>query len=407
MKPALKRIFFVIICTFIAATSKAQTAEDSLVTGLTKGDGATVISGYGEFKFNYDLRYETGTANMTRAVLFVGHRFNNRVSLVSELELEDAKIEGGEAGGEFNLEQLYLRFNLNASHYLTAGLFIPRIGIINENHLPTTFNGNDRPYTEKLVIPSTWREMGIGFYGTSSRLTGLSYSAALINGLNASEFESESGIRAGRQGGRMATATNLAITGSLVYNTGDLRAGISAYYGGSTGLSQREADSLLLDNGAFSTPVILTEANIIYSKPLFTLKTLGAIISIPDAKKLNRAYAGNTASMMFGGYFEAGINLLHAFNYKGDQKLDLFARAEIINLNAELPDNGISNEINEKTFFITGLQYFPAKGVVIKADYTLRNTGEPNSDLIINPFPEALPYYKSNGFFNIGAGYSF
>jgi hypothetical protein len=45
--------------------------------------------------------------------------------------------------------------------------------------------------------------------------------------------------------------------------------------------------------------------------------------------------------------------------------------------------------------------------VVIKADYTLRNTGEPNNDLIINPFPEALPYYKSNGFFNIGAGYSF
>jgi hypothetical protein len=348
MKPALKRIFFVIICTFITVSTKAQTAEDSLVTGLTKRDGATVISGYGEFKFNYDLRYKTGTANMTRAVLFVGHRFNKRVSLVSELELEDAKIEGGEAGGEFNLEQLYLRFNLNASHYLTAGLFIPRIGIINENHLPTTFNGNDRPYTEKLVIPSTWREMGIGFYGTSSRITGLSYSAALINGLNASKFESESGIRAGRQGGKMATATNLAITGSLVYNTGDLRAGISAYYGGSTGLSQREADSLLLDNGVFSTPVILTEANITYSRPLFTLKTLGAVISIPDAEKLNRAYAGNTASMMFGGYFEAGINLLHAFKHKGDQKLDLFARAEIINLNAELPDNGISNEINEK-----------------------------------------------------------
>ena len=101
MKPAVKRIFFVIFCTFLATSIKAQTAEDSLITGLTKRDGATVISGYGEFKFNYDLRYETGTANMTRAVLFVGHRFNKRVSLISEFELEDAKIEDGEAGGEF------------------------------------------------------------------------------------------------------------------------------------------------------------------------------------------------------------------------------------------------------------------------------------------------------------------
>lgn len=407
MISALKRIFFVIICPFTISAATAHSPEDSLLTGAKKPFGETTISGYGEFKFNYDLRFKTGTANMTRAVLFVGHRFNDKVSFISELELEDAKIEGGEDGGEFNLEQLYLRFNLSKQHYLTAGLIIPRIGIINENHLPATFNGNDRPYTERLIIPSTWREIGIGFYGNSTRLTGFSYSLALINGLDASEFKSESGIRSGRQEGKDATATNLALTGSAVYNTGDLRFGVSAYYGGSTGISEKEADTLSLDNSIFGTPVFLSEANITYTKPLFTLKALAAVISIPDAGKLNRAYGGNTASMMYGGYVDASINLLHAFNSKGNNRLDFFVRAELINLNAELPDNGISNEINEKTYFITGLQYFPAKGVVIKADYTLRNTGKPNVDLTGVPSPDEPPFYRSNGFLNIGAGYNF
>jgi hypothetical protein len=34
------------------------------------------------------------------------------------------------------MEQAYLKFNLNAKQYLVAGLFVPRTGLLNENHLP-------------------------------------------------------------------------------------------------------------------------------------------------------------------------------------------------------------------------------------------------------------------------------
>ena len=158
--------------------SQVLTKEDSLAAGLIASNNSTVLSGYGSFNYENNITNETATINVDRLVLFVGHKFTKKISFFSELEIEDAKVVGGKASGEFSLEQAFLKFNINRSNYLTAGLFIPRIGIINENHLPNTFNGNKRPMVETLLIPSTWRELGVGFYGTSNRIAGLNYSFA-------------------------------------------------------------------------------------------------------------------------------------------------------------------------------------------------------------------------------------
>src|ERR1041385_6536804 len=213
------------------------TREDSLRSGLVSSDKATLIAGYGEAKVSYDLADKTGEADLTRNVLFVGHKFNTKISLFSEWEIEDAKVEGGEPGGEFALEQLFLKFNINRDVYLNAGLFIPRLGIINENHLPTTFNGVDRPFVETFVIPSTWRELGVGIYGQTPRLPGFNYSFGVFNGLNSEEFGGGMGIREGRFEAKHATATNIALSGAALYYKNDFRFQVSGYYGGSVGLS--------------------------------------------------------------------------------------------------------------------------------------------------------------------------
>src|SRR4030095_613992 len=105
-----------------------QTAEDSFHKGLSSFFSRTTIGGYGNAFYQRDFNLETSTVNLERFVLFVGHKFNNKISFFSELEVEDAKVEGGEAGGEIALEQCYLKFNLNPDHYFVAGLFLPRIG---------------------------------------------------------------------------------------------------------------------------------------------------------------------------------------------------------------------------------------------------------------------------------------
>jgi len=391
----------------LSVYGQVLTQEDSLQAGLISSEKSTVISGYGEAKYQYDLRYNTAAANLTRGVMFLGHKFNDKIAFFSELEIEDAKIEGGEEGGELAFEQLFVKFNLNKDIYLNAGLFIPRIGIINENHLPTTFNGNDRPYTETWVIPATWRELGICLYGKSNKLAGLNYTLGVVNGLSSANFEYGEGIRGGRFEGSNATASNIAVTGSLLYYLENIRLQVSGYYGGSAGLSKREADSLQLNYGAFGTPVMLTEANVQYYNKGFSIRALGALVQIPDAEKINLAYGNNTPGMLFGGYGEIGYNLLKLFNKDTRRNCTLFARYEYMDLNNKIPENGIPNDLLIKSFLVGGLTYQPLKGVIVKADYVFRTTGEPNPALIVNPFPQAQPYYTSNGFFNLGIGYSF
>src|SRR5690348_7189598 len=268
------------------------TNEDSLNAGASKSK--TVISGYGSAFYQRDFNLKQSTATLERAVLFVGHQINQKISVFTELEVENAKVEGGDEGGEIAMEQAYLKFNLNSKQYLVAGLFVPRIGILNENHLPVNFNGVERPIVETYIIPATWRELGVGFYGSANALP-LNYSVALINGLNSANFEHGSGIREGRAEGRNAFANNLALTASLQYWPGDFKFQISGYAGGTVGLNKNEADSLGLNSGAFGTPVYLGEADVQYSKNGIAAKALASYIAYPDADKVNAAYANNLA----------------------------------------------------------------------------------------------------------------
>lgn len=397
----------ILFLSAFTAFSQVLTREDSLSAGLIRTNNTTVLSGYGQVKFEYDFRYKTGTATLTRNVLFLGHKFNNNIYFFSEMELEDARVESGKPAGELSMEQLFLKFNINRDIYIQAGLFIPRIGITNENHLPTTFNGNDRPYVETFLIPATWREIGIGLYGRVRSVPGLNYSFAVMNGLKSATFVNGSGIGEGKQGGSNATASNLAVTGSLLYYLKDWRLQASGYYGGSAGLVKRQADSLQLDSGPFGTPVGLVEANAQYHKNGLSFRALASMVNIADAFEINRAYGNNTPGVMVGMYGEVGYNFYKLIDAASTKNLTFFIRQEFMDLNYKIPTNGIKNGTNRKNYTVAGITFQPVSGVVVKADYVLRKTDERNEDLIVTPFPQQLPYYTSNGFFNLGLGYSF
>jgi hypothetical protein len=283
-------------------------------------------------------------------------------------------------------------------------LFIPRIGILNEDHLPTGYNGNERTMVETFIIPSTWRELGVGFYGSLNTLP-VNYTIGLMNGLNSGEFENGSVIRHGRFEGSNASANNLALSGSIqVYKKG-IKFQVSGYYGGSFGLNTRAADSLNLDNTTFGTPVALLEASIQYNFKGFSARALACIISIPDAMKINQAFANNTPENATGAYLEAGYNFLEK-NASGKQFI-LFARYETLDMNSAIPDNGIENGALKQQHIITGINYLPVKQVAVKADMRFMMTDEFNPALVVNPNPFAPVYQTTNTFFNLGIGFSF
>jgi hypothetical protein len=385
------------------AQQLVMTNEDSLNAGLSTKK--TVVSGYGSAFFQRDFNAGQSTVTLERAVLFVGHQFSNMIAFFSELEIENAKVAAGESGtGEIAMEQAFLKFNLNSRQYIIAGLFTPRIGLLNENHLPVNFNGVERPQVEQLIIPATWRELGVGFCGTANRLP-LNYSIALINGLNSEKFEHGTGIREGRAEGSSALTNNIAVTGSLQYFFQDFKFQVSEYYGGTVGLSHHGADSLGLNSGAFGTPLNLLEADVQYYKNGISAKALGALINYPDADKVNAAYGNNIASKMVGAYAELAYNWLYPSKKKA--QFVTFLRYEYLNMNQMIPKNGIYDGTEQQSNLIAGLSYLPIPNVTIKADVRLLHTGSQNPDLTSNPAPNTSPYQQNNQFLNVGIGYSF
>jgi len=398
---------------YFGMISLAQAQKPALLTGedsLHQQLGpSTIIGGYGEAAYQRDMDQGASKIDLVRTVLFVGHQFNDRISFFSELELEDAKVEGGDAGGEIAMEQAYLKFSgkRNPQNYWVAGLFIPRIGILNEDHLPVNFNGVERPLVEQLVIPATWRELGIGYYGSLSAWP-LQYTVALVNGLDAADFSHGTGIREGRFEGRNATANNLAVTASVRVNPGSFQLQVSGYAGGTNGLNKRESDSLGLAHGLFALPLYLGEADAQYWHEGLHVKILGTYISFPDAADVNKAYANNVASGMYGAYAEVGYNLFHrAAGRLQKQQLNLFARYEWIDLNNRIPANAIYDGTLRQSHLVVGAGYLPIPNVVIKADVRFQHTGPQNPALVINPNPAAPPYQQNNSFVNLGIGYSF
>jgi len=378
----------------------ANTGEDSLNSFSNRT--RTVISGYGDLAYQNNFNEKTATIGLKRAVLFVGHQFNSRIAFFSELEVEDAKVSGGENGGEVSMEQAYIKFSLNPRQYIVAGLFVPRIGITNENHLPINFNGVERPMVETYIIPSTWRELGIGFYGQSTQLP-LTYTVALLNGLNSAGFEHGTGFAGGRAEGRNASANNLALTAAVQYFAGNWKFQVSAYAGGTTSLPKKEADTLGLSSGTFGSPLYLGEADIQYSNKGVSFKALYCNVSIPEANKINAVYANNTPSGMMGFYGELGYNLLQNAKKEKWQKKQLvaFGRYEMLDMNSSVPSNGLADGTLKQSHIVAGFSYLPIPNVVIKADVRLISTGE------ATPLLTTIPYQQNNTFLNFGIGYSF
>jgi hypothetical protein len=390
------------------------TNEDSLNNNVIKNK--TVISGYGSAFYQRDFNQKVSTVALDRVVLFVGHNFSDKISLFTELEVENAVVSGTNSDepssgrGDIAMEQAFLKFNLDSRHYLVAGLFTPRIGITNENHLPVNFNGVERPIVEQFIIPTTWREIGVGLYGTLDRIP-LNYSIAVVNGLNSAKFQHDTGLGEGEGLGSNATANNLAVTASVQYRLKDLKFQLAGYAGGTVGLSKRSADSLNvgLQTGAFGTPLYLGEFDVQYAHNGFSAKALGTYIAYPNADKIYRAYATSIGSGMYGAYLELGYDWLHR---KGrQQQIITFVRGEALDMNAQLTtlqkQDDQLDETLKQTHVIAGLSYFPIPNVVIKADVRLQHTGPQNPALVINPPPNALPYRQNDQFLNLGIGYSF
>ena len=339
----------------------------------------TTVGGYGEVHYtNPTGANSPGVVNVARFVVYLAHGFNEKLSLRSELEVEDAKVEGGEEGGEVALEQVYLDYMFSPAFTLRAGLLLPPIGIVNELHEPPTFNGVARPTFDNNVIPTTWRDIGFGAVGTLPGNSGLSYRVYLVNGLRAQGFTAASGIRGGRQEGKEASFANPSLTGRVEWARLGLRVGGSFWYGGSA--NQDPA----LGTGTFDNAIALISADARYDVGPFMFRGVFANISISDAETIAQVYGEQPGSRISGGYVEGAYNILSTIAPSTAQRLNAFLRYEHYNTQADVPAGVVRDESLARRITTFGLTYKPVYNVVFKGDYQLQRNqaGVGESDLM-------------------------
>lgn len=313
----------------------------SKVYKLNKG---LSIGGYGEGHFSNlvsDKGSSSDTADMLRAILYVGYKFSDRIVLNTEFEIEHAN--------EIYTEMATLDFLLHEAINLRTGLLLAPMGITNELHEPTLFHGNKRPYVESEVIPSTWREMGAGAFGKLGDK--LEYKLYVMNGLQGADFTSK-GLRGGRQKGSKAKAEDWALVGSLAYEPVlGLNLGGSFYFGDS---GQQE----VLDTNGNEADVFteIYEIHGQYKIKGLELKALATTVRIDD----NELIGANVPEEIVAWYGEVAYDVMPLFARGTTQYLAPFYRYENIDYQGNNEDLDLYN---------VGISYKPIPNVVLKADY--------------------------------------
>jgi hypothetical protein len=308
------------------------------------------------------------SADALRVVLYAGYKFTDWLVFNSEVEIEHAST--GESGS-VSLEFATLDFLLADWANPRIGLLLLPMGFLNEIHEPPFYFGNQRPETEKRIIPSTWRENGLGLFGSFFG-DQFDYKIYGVNGFDASGFD-ETGLRGGRQKGSKALADDFAFVGRLDWKPlPGLLIGGSGYVGNS---GQNQTDDLTdLDlPDAFTT---IVEAHAQYRWRGLHLRGLAARSTVDDAGELNVAtgtmpgpMSTGVAEEMFGAYGEIAYELWQWISPDSAMTLEPFYRYEWVDTQQKVPTGFVRDETKRNQIHTLGLSYKPIPNVVLKADY--------------------------------------
>lgn len=303
----------------------------------------TTIGGYGEIGYNhYNSDSSRDQMDLGRFVLFFGHRFSDNLTFNSEVEWEHAVASSGDKG-ETEIEQAYLNYQISQTLNLKAGLFLMPFGFLNESHEPPVYYGVQRNEVETRIIPTTWREGGIGFLGVTE--TGFEWNAGVVTGFDVAKFDDASKPLASiHQELQFAKAHDMSYYLALNYRVPAFVIGTAWFTGYSgQGNADFKAGAAQPDFAGINARVTLGDVHARWRQGGWDLGALYAVGGIADAEELDKTIQSyNTAHgatrafvpSEFAGWL---LQAAYRFNLKGDIVLAPFARYEGYNTQSKMP----------------------------------------------------------------------
>ena len=392
----------------------AQVNAGDSVMQHAKGNKLS-IGGYGEVAYTRNFysdnpfRYRNKTANykhdpsngkfdIPHMVIYLGYDFGKGWSLGTEIEFEHGGTgsaveveadEGGEyeteveKGGEVELEQFWLQKSFCKEANIRLGHIVVPVGLNNAHHEPLNFFTVYRPEGENTILPSTWHDTGVSFWGVSGKFR---YEAQFLAGLNALQFSRDKWAHDANGSSyefKPANKYGFALRGDY-YPISGLRLGLSGYYGRSmhnTYPNEMEGSGKTYDK--LKGDVFIGSFDFTFNKYNWIVRgqvdygSLSDAALISDVKvNMPRTSPYNKTAVGKGAVttgVEAGYDVFSRFpTLRNDnQKLYIFGRYEYYNSYIR-EDSQAAYEYTKRNVMAFGLNYYPIKNIVVKADYSYR-----------------------------------
>jgi hypothetical protein len=412
-----KSNLFFLILLFMGFGGHAVSQTDSLVVANEAGHLSVpsvkktrlTLGGYGEavmsrlFYSNNYKRYSDastyadaegyGQFDLPHVVFYIGYDFGDGWSMGSEIEFEHGGTESAieieaeetgeyeseiERGGEVALEQFWIQKKFTNALNLKMGHIIVPVGLTNQYHMPTEFFTVYRPEGESTILPCTWHETGISLWG---RLKNWRYEVQFLAGLDANRFGADRWI-AGGSGSPYEFKLASAYAGVIridLYALPGFRWGVSGYRGNSAA-NTLEPDKYKGLSGTVSigTMDFHYESNywIARGNLDFGHLTDSEALTIANNNSRQDSPSPKTAiaseAMCTG--IEVGYNLFSLFkeNRVSGKTLFLFGRYDYYDSMFRTEGSVVDNECWGRQRIAGGINYYPIKNLVIKAEYAQR-----------------------------------
>ncbi len=407
----MRKIVFTFIVLVSCLTGNAQeNSADS--TRQQKKVSRLSVGGYGEANFTRNYfsdhvsRYSQpeehkndpshGRFDIPHAVIYLGYDFGKGWSFGTEIEFEHGGAgiayekedeEGGEweqeteKGGEVELEQFWLQKSFAPWANIRAGHIVVPVGLNNAHHEPLSYFTVYRPEGENTIMPSTWHQTGVSFWG---RYKDFRYEAQFLAGLNADQFTNVGWIHKGHKSPMEFDVANKYGAALRIdnYSVPGLRIGLSGYYGHSIGNTYPN-DA----NGAGATykgKVAIGAVDFTYNAHNWIVRGQADYGYLGDAGELKYMYnrlnskspykhSAFVSSNAYAIGIEAGYNIfsqIQSLRQKGE-RLYIIGRYEAYNPYAS-NTNGVSYDYTAVKRMAVGINYHPIRQIVIKGEYSKR-----------------------------------
>ena len=276
-------------------------------------------------------------------------------------------------------EQFWIQKSFGRWANIKAGHIVVPVGLTNAYHEPLNFFTVYRPEGENTILPCTWHQTGISFWGKSGKFR---YEAQFLAGLNAYRFSRSNWIQGGAKSPYEFEVANKYAVAARVdnYSIPGLRIGLSGYYGKAMGNTTPQDTQHKNIKGN----VYVGAFDFTYNKYNWKIRGNVDYGYVSDATAITSIVYPGTANVKpnesgSGKYFgshaiatmvEAGYDVFSQISKlrENNQKLYVFGHFEYYDSSVH---NTTAKWTNRK-IVAAGINYFPLPQICVKAEYNQR-----------------------------------